>query len=200
MRHAAVPVEIHPPRTVKENLVSESKLEEQGSVAMSRDWMTKRSLLTLAAMGLAFFAASVGTPGARSAPPPRTQKTSTAGEKLTWKPVDFAIVRYNDDAPASWNMYHGEKKGLLLIRLWRRYLFLNVQDQEVYELDPQKVKVQGDNNIEWSPADLPSDPIETSEWKVRDVGPMRRVVFRFGKSGNFLDIQLPLLINGKPMY
>jgi len=119
---------------------------------------------------------------------------------LTWKPVDFAIVRYNDDAPASWNMYHGEKKGLLLVRLWRRYLFLNVQEQEVYELDPQKVKVQGDNNVEWSPSDLPSDPIETSEWKVRDVGPMRRVVFRFGKNGNYLDIQLPLQINGKPMY
>jgi hypothetical protein len=135
-----------------------------------------------------------------SAPGVAGQKASTTGEKLTWKPVDFAIVRYNDDAPASWNMYHGEKKGLLLIRLWRRYLFLNVQDQEVYELDPQKVKVQDDNNVEWSPSDLPSDPIETSEWKVRDVGPMRRVVFRFGKSGNFLDIQLPLQINGKPMY
>jgi hypothetical protein len=128
------------------------------------------------------------------------QKTSVSGERLSWKAVDFAIVRYNDDAPASWNMYHGEKKGLLLIRLWRRYLFLNIPDQEVYELDPQKVKVQGDNSIEWSPSDLPSDPIETSEWKVRDIGPMKRIKFRFGKSGNFLDIQVPLLINGKPMY
>jgi hypothetical protein len=138
---------------------------------------------------------------AANAPHPAQAKNPPAsGEKLTWKTVDFAIVRYNDDAPASWNMYHGEKKGLLLIRLWRRYLFLNVQDQEVYELDPQKVKVQGDNGIEWSPSDLPSDPIETSEWKVRDVGPMKRIKFRFGKSGNFLDIQLPLLINGKPMY
>src|SRR5277367_7074961 len=68
---------------------------------------------------------------------------ATAGDKLVWKPVEFAIVRYNDDAPASWNMYHGEKKGLLLIRLWRRYLFLNVQDQEVFELDSAKVKVRG---------------------------------------------------------
>ena len=166
--------------------------------------MTKRSWLTLAATGLAFFAASGEGAHARLAahpmrPTPR-QKTAASNEKLTWKPVDFAIVRYNDDAPASWNMYHGEKKGLLLIRLWRRYLFLNVQEQEVYELDPQKVKVQGDNNIEWSASDLPTDPIETSEWKVRDVGPMRRVIFRFGKNGNFLDIQLPLQINGKPMY
>jgi hypothetical protein len=122
-----------------------------------------------------------------------------AGEKVVWKPVQFAIVRYNDDAPASWNMYHGEKKGVVLLRLWRRYLLVNTLEQEVYELDPDKVKPQGEN-VEWSPSDLPAEPIETSEWKARDVGPMRRVKFRFGKTGNFLDIQLPLLINGKPAY
>src|SRR6266853_6932947 len=87
-----------------------------------------------------------------------------SGEKIVWKPVKFAILRYNDDAPASWNMYHGEKKGVLLLRLWRRYLLVNVQEQEVYELDPDKVKMQGDN-IEWSPSDIPPEPIETSEWK-----------------------------------
>ena len=166
---------------------------------MMREMMPKQSwALCAAAMG--FFVLGGNAALAHPAPSMHAQKGSAAGEKLTWKPVDFAIVRYNDDAPASWNMYHGEKKGLLLIRLWRRYLFLNVQDQEVYELDPQKVKLQGDNNVEWSASDLPSDPIETTEWKVRDVGPMRRVKFRFGKNGNYLDIQLPLQINGKPMY
>jgi hypothetical protein len=124
---------------------------------------------------------------------------ASPGEKTVWKPVLFAIVRYNDDAPASWNMYHGEKKGTLLLRLWRRYLFVNVQEQEVYEIDPDKVKIQADN-AEWSPSDIPEEPLETSEWKVRDVGPMRRVKFRFGKTGNFLDIQLPLLRNGTPAY
>jgi hypothetical protein len=167
---------------------------------MTKETMPEQRWLLCAAMGLVFLCANAALALAHSAPHAHAQKGSASGEKLVWKPVDFAIVRYNDDAPASWNMYHGEKKGLLLIRLWRRYLFLNVQDQEVYELDPQKVKVQGDNNVEWSASDLPSDPIETSEWKVRDVGPMRRVKFRFGKSGNFLDIQLPLQINGKPMY
>jgi hypothetical protein len=122
-----------------------------------------------------------------------------AAEKVVWKPVQFAIVRYNDDAPASWNMYHGEKKGILLLRLWRRYLLINTLEQEVYELDPDKVKAQGED-VEWSPSDLPAEPIETSEWKARDIGPMRRVKFRFGKTGNFLDIQVPLLINGKPAY
>jgi hypothetical protein len=156
--------------------------------------------LLFVAAGFIYWSMTVQPTVAHPSPHVHAQKGSASGEKLSWKTVDFAIVRYNDDAPASWNMYHGEKKGLLLIRLWRRYLFLNMQDQEVYELDPQKVKVQGDKSVEWSPSDLPSDPIETSEWKVRDVGPMKRIVFRFGKSGNFLDIQLPLLINGKPMY
>ena len=122
-----------------------------------------------------------------------------AGEKSIWKPVQFAIVRYNDDAPASWNIYHGEKRGVLLVRLWKRYMLVNVQDQEVYDIDPDKVKAQGEN-VEWSQSDTPEQPIETTEWKVRDVGPVRRVKFRFGKSGNFLDIQLPLLANGKPAY
>jgi hypothetical protein len=124
---------------------------------------------------------------------------AAAGEKVVWKPVQFAIVRYNDDAPASWNIYHGVKRGILLLRLWRRYLLVNVQEQEVYEIDPATVKVQGEN-VEWAPSDAPADPVETSEWKARDVGPMRRVRFRFGKTGNFLDIQLPLLANGKPAY
>jgi hypothetical protein len=122
-----------------------------------------------------------------------------AGEKSVWKPVQFAIVRYNDDAPASWNIYHGEKRGLLLVRLWKRYMLVNMQEQEVYDVDPEKVKAQGEN-VEWSPSDVPNQPIETTEWKVRDVGPMRRVKFRFGKAGNFLDIQVPLLANGKPAY
>ena len=162
--------------------------------------MIRRQVFVAIAVS-AFAAAALGASASVLASPIRETRIATpAGDKLVWKPVEFAIVRYNNDAPASWNMYHGEKKGLLLIRLWRRYLFLNVQDQEVFELDPAKVKVQADNSIEWSPSDLPSDPIETSEWKTRDIGPMRRVVFRFGKTGNFLDIQLPLLINGKPAY
>jgi hypothetical protein len=122
-----------------------------------------------------------------------------AAEKSVWKPVQFAILRYNDDSPATWNIYHGEKRGILLVHLWKRYMLVNVQDQEAYEVDPDKVKVQGDN-VEWSPSDIPDQPIDTSEWKVRDVGTMERIKFRFGKTGHFVDIQIPLLINGRPAY
>ena len=121
------------------------------------------------------------------------------GEKAVWKPVQFAILRFNDDAPASWNMYHGEKRGVLLVRLWKRYMLVDMKEQEVYEVDPEKVKPQGEN-VEWSPSDVPDQPIETSEWKIRDVGPVERVRFRFGKNGSFLEIQLPMLPNRKPAY
>ena len=124
---------------------------------------------------------------------------STVNKKQAWKPVQFAIVRFNDDAPKSWNIYHAEKRGVLLVRLWKRYMLVNIADQEVYDVDPEKVQAQGEN-VEWSLADRPDQPVETSEWKIRDVGPVQRIKFRFGKNGSVLDIQLPLLPNGKPAY
>lgn len=120
-------------------------------------------------------------------------------KQAVWKSVQFAIVRFNDEAPKSWNIYHTDKRGILLVKLWKRYLLVDIKEQEVYEVDPQTVKPQGDN-VEWSMSDLPNDPIETSEWKTRDVGLVQRVRFRFGKTGHFLEIQLPLKPDGKTAY
>jgi len=120
-------------------------------------------------------------------------------KKAVWKSVQFAIVRFNDEAPKSWNIYHTEKRGILLVKLWKRFLLLDIKEQEVYEVDPQTVKPRGDS-VEWSMSDLPNDPIETSEWKARDVGLVQRIRFRFGKAGHFLEIQLPLKPDGKTAY
>ena len=49
-----------------------------------------------------------------------------SGEKIVWKPVKFAILRFNDDAPASWNMYHGEKRGDLI---YTKEMLMAVGDQ-----------------------------------------------------------------------
>ena len=119
--------------------------------------------------------------------------------KTTWKSVEFAIVKFNEEAPKSWSMYHTEKKGLLLVRIWKRYLLVNVKDEEVYEIDPQTVKPAGDN-VEWSLADKPSEPLATPDWKTRDVGPMQRITFRLGKDGHVLDLQIPLNAKREPAY
>jgi hypothetical protein len=130
---------------------------------------------------------------------PHTSQQSDASKKLTWHTLEFAIVRYNDNAPNSWNIYHSEKKGVLLVRLWKRYLLVNVQDQEVFDIDPQKIKVNGDA-VEWSWADVPDKPIDTPDFVGRNVGSMERIRFRLGKNGHFLELQIPLGLNGRPIY
>jgi hypothetical protein len=122
-----------------------------------------------------------------------------APQKQTWKPVAFAIIKYNDEAPKSWNLYHTEKKGLLLLHLWKRYLLVDMKEEEVYDIDPSTVKDVGEN-VEWSLTSKPAEPIETGEWKSRDIGPTHRVRFRLGKNGNIVEMQIPLMPNGKPAY
>ncbi len=130
---------------------------------------------------------------------PLQAQSQSNEKKLLWKSVGFAIVKFNDEAPKSWNIYHTEKKGLLLVHLWKRYLLVDLKEQEAYEIDPQTVKPAGDN-VEWSLTEKPDQPLETPEWKTRDVGSMERVRFRVGKNGYFLELQLPLLANGKTAY
>ena len=128
-----------------------------------------------------------------------TLAQNEAAGKHTWKPVEFAILLFNGGAPNSWNIYHCEKKGLLLVRLWKRYLFIDVEEEEVYDLDPEKLTVQGDS-VSWSFADLPEDPINTPDWSDRNIGRMQRIRFRLGKDGHFLELQMPYDVNGRPMY
>jgi hypothetical protein len=145
---------------------------------------------TLALLSLGFFGLVpllAQTPPAESAP------------KSVWSPVQFAIVKFNDDAPKSWNMYHTDRKGLLLVRIWKRYLFVDLNDEEVYDIDPRKVVVKGDT-VEFSFGDVPDNPIDTPEFRSRSIGLLQRVRFRLGKDGHILELQMPLGPTGRPIY
>jgi hypothetical protein len=85
------------------------------------------------------------------------------------------------------------------VRLWKRYLLLDLKEREVYELDPQTVKPHGED-VEWAHADAPDEPLAISEWKERNVGQLLRVSFRLGKDGHVLELQIPLKPDGKPAY
>jgi hypothetical protein len=130
---------------------------------------------------------------------PRALAQGESARKLIWRTMEFAILKFNDAAPNSWNIYHSEKKGVLLVRLWKRYLLVQVLDEEVYDLDPEKIKVNGDS-LEWSYADIPEKPIDTPDWKERNGGPLDVIRFRLGKDGHFLELQIPMAPNGRPMY
>lgn len=119
--------------------------------------------------------------------------------KNLWKSVPFAIVHYNEDAPKSWDLYYSSKRGVLLLRLWKRYLLIDRNAQQVFDIDPEKIVTKGED-IEYSLEENPSQPADISDWRERDVGNLRRLRFRFGEKGNYLDIQTPLKANGTPLY
>jgi len=129
----------------------------------------------------------------------QSQSNPNAKAPVTWNSVEFAILRYNENAPNSWNIYHSGKKGVFLVRLWKRYLLVKVEDEEAYDIDPQTIKVAG-NSIIWSYSDMPDKPIEAPDWKERDIGLVKRIRFRLGKDGHFLELQIPLGPNGRPIY
>jgi hypothetical protein len=131
--------------------------------------------------------------------PLRAAQTAEANKPVEWKSVSFAIVRFNDEAPASWNIYHTSKRGVLLVKLWKRYLLVNVPEHQVFDIDPRTVKPQGDG-VQWSSSDMPEEPLEITEWKDRNVGPVQRIRFRLGKDGHILELQIPLRADGKPAY
>ena len=130
---------------------------------------------------------------------PTRAQTQESAKPAEWKSVSFAIVRYNDEAPQSWNIYHTSKRGVLLVKLWKRYLLVNIPEQLVFDIDPHTVKPQGDG-VEWSESNAPNEAIEIADWKERNVGPVQRVRFRLGKNGHMLELQLPLRADGKPAY
>jgi hypothetical protein len=122
-----------------------------------------------------------------------------ASKGVVWKEVAFAILKFNDVPPKSWNIYHTEKHGWILVRLWKRCLLVNLSDQEVYDIDPKTLTAKGATLV-WTDVEIPDDPIQISDWTQRDVGSLRRIRFRFGKDGHILEIQLPLRPDGRPMY
>jgi hypothetical protein len=126
-------------------------------------------------------------------------QSEKSASKKTWKPVPFAIVKFNEEAPKSWNLYSGGKRGVLLVRVWKRYLLVDTNEEQAFDIDPQEISVQGEN-VQWSQANLPDTPLDTAEWKGRNVGPVYRVRFRLSKEGHFLELQIPLRPDGKPAY
>jgi hypothetical protein len=166
---------------------------------MTRPRLARVTLVALIPLGLVWSAAPRRRFPEQPMPrPPLTQPQANA-PKLTWRTLEFAIVRYNGGTPNSWNIYHSQKKGVLLVRLWKRYLLVRVNDEEVYDIDPEKIKVTADA-VEWSTADIPDKPIETPEWKERNLGPVELIRFRLGKDGHVLELQIPFGPDGKPMY
>ena len=117
--------------------------------------------------------------------------TPAAGNPLTWKPAQQAILRVDDQALKEWDVFQVEKKNdRFLVQLGGRFLLLDAAQKQVFELVPATIERKG-SDLLWDPADRPAKPLATSNWAVRDVGPAQRIRVRLDAEGRALDLQVP---------
>jgi hypothetical protein len=123
-----------------------------------------------------------------------------AAEKVTWKPVEGALLRIDDRAPKQWGLYHaGKKFDPLLLQLGSRVLVIYIRNQAVYEIAPAQVKRKGEDLL-WRETDRPEKPLPTSDWSTRDVGSAWRVQVKLTEEGRLVDIQVPQMPDLRGLY
>jgi len=89
---------------------------------------------------------------------------------LAFKPIENALLRVNDAPPKDWEVYRtGKKNEPLLLQIGNRFLLLETNQHQVFELDPAKIEHKT-GELLWSPSDRPDKPRATSEWTVDDIG------------------------------
>lgn len=121
-----------------------------------------------------------------------------AADKVEFKSLDYALLRIDDHPPATWNLYTADKKNdRLLLQLGDRYLYVDVAQREVYELNPAKLEHK-ENTVLWRDSDRPASPLAESEWITHDVGEAYRIHFRLDTEGRVFDIDIshPVVIFG----
>jgi hypothetical protein len=116
---------------------------------------------------------------------------AVAAKPLLWKPVTNAFLRVNDQGLKEWSVFQVEKKDpRYLIQLADRFLLVDAQRKQVFELAPATIERSGSDML-WDAADKPSRPLATSAWLVRDVGLAYRIKMRLDAEDRTLDLQLP---------
>jgi hypothetical protein len=121
-----------------------------------------------------------------------TANQAFAGDKpVSWKPIQQALLRVDDQPVKNWNVYQESKKGdPLLLQMGNRFLLIQVHERKIFELAPAKIERKGAELL-WDPAGRPAEPLATSDWIIRDVGFAYRIGARLAAENRVLDLQLP---------
>ena len=126
-------------------------------------------------------------------------------ERIRWTPVTGAQVKLDDKTPLAWNVFQPDKQaqkkhlGQILVLLGRRYLLLDYKAKAVYSILPTDLHAQG---ADFESGDLaqPSRKIPSSDWNVRDAGPIELIRLTLGDYGRVLQISLPHPPDLRPFY
>jgi hypothetical protein len=110
---------------------------------------------------------------------------------LSFKPIEDALLRVNDAPPKDWGVYRtGKKNEPLLLQIGNRFLLLEINNQQVFELDPSKIQHKN-GELLWSPSDRPDKPLATSDWTADDIGAAFVIKVKLQNENALVDLQLP---------
>jgi hypothetical protein len=138
----------------------------------------------------------------------RQGASASQGEQIHWKPVDQAQVKLDDKTPLAWNVYQPDKKDkknakkashLVLLLLGHRYLMLDSEARLVYEVPQKSLAARGEDfESEDPPAN--EQPVPSSDWILRDVGPAESIRLTLGDYGRALEVSIPHPPDMRPFY
>jgi hypothetical protein len=134
----------------------------------------------------------------------------TAGENASFKAVDFAILKIDERPAKTWDVYLAEKqKNLILVRLGIRYLLLDTQARQVFEVRPEAFEHKDKDLLlrlpeEKSAAEAQSSQKERREeverpmrkllpsdaWQIKDAGPSLIFRLKLTAEGRVLEVHL----------
>jgi hypothetical protein len=110
-----------------------------------------------------------------------------------WQSLGNVFLRIDDQGVKNWNVFQVEKEKKeqqYLIQIANRFLLVDAERKQVFDLAPEKIKHDGAGLL-WDPDDKPAKPLATSEWVVRDVGFAQRIKMRLNAENHTLDLQIP---------
>jgi hypothetical protein len=123
-----------------------------------------------------------------------------AAEMITWKPVETALLKIDDQPVKVWNIFQAHKKShLVLVELGQRYLMLDIKNQEVFELDPRTLQARGDG-LRGPAPDKSAHPLPSDTWTERDVGRAEMIRFHLTKENRIIEVQLPHPLDLRMLY
>lgn len=113
------------------------------------------------------------------------------GKTRTWKPVNRALLKFNNHPVKTWDVLQADKDhNLILVQVLRNWYVLNLKRKRAYKVDRADFKTSGENLVGPEP-DKRTQIVKTHGWDSHDIGPAQQITIQFAESGDTLAIELP---------
>ncbi len=116
----------------------------------------------------------------------------SAGDKITWKSVETAVLKLDERAAKHWEVFVTEKKHhLVLVQLGAQYLLIDFNARALFDVPAESFEHKGKDFRMLFP-EHKGKLVATDQWSIRDAGRARIIRMRLLDELHVLEVQLPL--------